>query len=49
VSPSHFLVLPEDKMSHYEQELKRINISVLGFHWQEEKVVFSGLEKIKLA
>jgi len=36
-------------MSHYEQELRRINISVIGFRWQEEKVVFTGLEKIKLS
>jgi hypothetical protein len=47
LNPLPVLVLPEDKMSHYEQELKRINVSVIGFHWQEEKVVFSGLEKIK--
>ena len=47
LNPLPVLVLPEDKMSHYEQELKRINISVIGFHWQEEKVIFSGLEKIK--
>ena len=49
LNPLPVLILPEDKMSHYEQELKRINISVIGFRWQEEKVVFSGLEKIKLA
>jgi hypothetical protein len=48
LNPLPVLVLPEDKMSHYEQELKRINISVLGFRWQEEKVIFSGLEKIKI-
>jgi hypothetical protein len=47
LNPLPVLVLPEDKMNHYEQELKRINISVLGFHWQGEKVVFSGLGKIK--
>jgi hypothetical protein len=47
LNPLPVLVLPEEKMSHYEQELKRINISVIGFHWQEEKVVFSGLGKIK--
>ena len=47
LNPLPVLILPEDKMSHYEQELKRINVSVIGFHWQEEKVVFSGLEKIK--
>ncbi len=45
--PHPVLVLPEDKMSHYADELERINISVIGFHWQEEKAVFSGLEKIK--
>jgi hypothetical protein len=49
LNPLPVLVLPEEKMSHYEQELKRINISVIGFCWQEEKVVFSGLEKIKFA
>ena len=47
LNPLPVLVLPEDKMSHYAEELERINISVIGFHWQEEKVVFSGLEKIK--
>jgi hypothetical protein len=49
LNPLPVMVLPEDKMSHYEQELKRINISVLGFNWQEERVVFSGLERIKFA
>ena len=49
VNPHPVLVLLEDNIRHYEQELKRINISVIGFHWQEEKAVFSGLEKIKLA
>jgi hypothetical protein len=48
VSPSHFLVLPEDKANYYAQELQRINISIIGFRWQEEKVVFSGLERIKI-
>jgi hypothetical protein len=49
VNPLPVIVLPEEKMIHYEQELKRINISVIGFRWQDEKVIFSGLEKIKLA
>jgi hypothetical protein len=49
LNPLPILVLPEDKVSHYGEEFKRINISVLGFRWQEEKVVFSGLEKIKLS
>jgi hypothetical protein len=47
VNPLPVLVLPEDKMSHYEPDLSKINISVIGFHWQEEKAVFSGLEKIR--
>ncbi|MBN1471918.1 MAG: hypothetical protein JW925_09055 [Syntrophaceae bacterium] len=49
LNPSPVLVLPEDKMSHYEAELRKTNIPVIGFHWQEEKTVFSGLEKIRLA
>ena len=48
IRPHPILVLPEDKISHYAEELQRINISVIGFHWEEEGVVFSGLEKIKL-
>lgn len=47
LNPLPVLILPEDKINSYAQELQRINISVLGFRWQEEKVVFSGLEKIK--
>ena len=49
LNPLPVLVLPEDKINSYAQELQRINISVIGFHWQEEKVVFSGLERIKFA
>jgi hypothetical protein len=47
LNPLPVLILPEDKVNSYAQELQRINISVIGFHWQEEKVVFSGLDKIK--
>jgi hypothetical protein len=47
-NPLPILVLPEDKIDDYEQELQRINISVVGFSWQGEKVVFSELEKIGL-
>jgi hypothetical protein len=49
LNPLPVLILPEDKVNSYAQELQRINISVIGFHWQEEKVVFSGLDKIKFA
>ncbi|MEN6423702.1 MAG: hypothetical protein ABFD76_17315 [Smithella sp.] len=47
VNPLAVLVLPADNMTHYEQELQGINICVIGFQWQEEKAVFSGLEKIR--
>jgi hypothetical protein len=45
--PHPVLVMPEDKISHYAEELQRNNIFVVGFYWQEEEAVFSGLEKIK--
>jgi hypothetical protein len=48
LNPLPILVLPEEKVNSYAQELQRINISVIGFRWQEERFVFSGLEKIKL-
>ena len=48
LNPLPIMVLPEEKVNSYAQELQRINISVIGFRWQEERFVFSGLEKIKL-
>ncbi len=47
LNPSAVLVLPEDKMSHYGAELRKMNIPVIGFHWQAERAVFSGLNKIR--
>jgi len=47
VNPLPVLVLPEDTVNQYEQELQSTNIAVIGFQWQEEKAVFSGLEKIR--
>jgi hypothetical protein len=47
VNPLPILVLPEEKINQYETELRRINISVIGFYWREENAVFSGLEKIR--
>jgi len=49
VNPIPVLIMPEDKVNSYAKELQRINISILGFRWQEEKAIFSGLEKIKFA
>jgi hypothetical protein len=46
-NPLPILVLPEDKINKYEQELQRINISVIGFRWEGEKAVFQELEKIE--
>lgn len=48
VNPVPVMVLPEEKLESYAKELHRINISVIGFHWQEEKAVFSGLRKVKV-
>jgi len=48
VNPLPVLVLPKDKMNYYEPELRRINISAVGFHWQEEKAVFPGWRKSDL-
>jgi len=49
VNPFPVLVLPEDTVSHYEPHLRRMNIAVIGFHWQKERTVFSGLGKIRFA
>lgn len=44
-NPLAILVLPEDKISKYEQELQKIDVSVIGFRWQGEKAVFPEFEK----
>lgn len=46
VQPKSILVLPQENISHYEHELQRINIAVIGFLWQKEKVIFPALEKM---
>jgi hypothetical protein len=46
-NPTPVLVLPKDIVSYYESDLRRINISVIGFHWQEETAVFPGLDEIR--
>jgi hypothetical protein len=46
-NPLPVLVLPEDKIADYEQELQRINIFVIALRWEGEKVVFPDLEKIE--
>jgi hypothetical protein len=49
VNPQPVAVLPLDIKEMYAEEFHRINISVIGFHWQEDKIIFSGLERIKFA
>jgi hypothetical protein len=46
LNPLPILVLPEDKTDDYKQEMQRLNISVTGFCWEGEKIVFPELEKI---
>ena len=46
-NPLPVLVLPEDKISSYEQQLRSLNISVISFRSQKETFVFPELEKIK--
>ncbi|MGB5217668.1 MAG: hypothetical protein WBN66_05170 [Smithella sp.] len=46
VKPMPILVLPPETISHYEHELQRMNIVVIGFLWQKEKVTFPKLEKM---
>ena len=46
VQPKSILVLPQENIGHYENELQKINIAVIGFLWQEEKVIFPALEKM---
>lgn len=48
LKPHPVLVMPEDKIMHWADELQRNNIAIIGFSWQEKKAVFSGLEKITI-
>ena len=42
------LVLPEDGINAYTQELQKINISVIGYRLEGERIIFPDLGKIKL-
>ncbi|HNY49241.1 MAG TPA: hypothetical protein PLV50_00210 [Smithella sp.] len=46
VKPLPVLVLPLEILRHYEHELQRINMAIIGFLWQNEKVIFSNLEQM---
>lgn len=47
LNPLPVLVLPQEKTDVYAEEMRQTNISVIGFHWQGEKALFSGLDKIR--
>jgi hypothetical protein len=42
------MVLPEYGINVYEQELEKINISVIGYRMEGERIIFLDLGKIKL-
>ena len=42
------MVLPEDGINAYSQELQKINISVIGYRLEGERIIFPDLGKIKL-
>ena len=42
------IVLPEDGINTYAQELEKINISVIGYRLEGERIIFPDLGKIKL-
>jgi hypothetical protein len=46
VRPVPILVLPSETIHHYERELQRMKMVVIGFLWQKEKVTFPKLEKM---
>jgi len=42
------LVLPEEKIIPYAQMLQKIGITVLGFRWEDDRIIFPDLGKIRL-
>lgn len=47
-SPLPIIVLPEDGINAYEQELEKINIAAIGYRLEGERIIFPDLGKIKL-
>lgn len=45
--PSAILLIPEEKMNIFTEPLRRINIDVLGYRLEGEKIAFPDLGKIK--
>jgi hypothetical protein len=46
--PSAILIMPEDKMNMYVQQMQRIHIEVLGYRLDGERIIFPDLGKIRL-
>jgi hypothetical protein len=47
-NPLPILILPEETLNKYAQILQKIKIEVVGFHLEEDRIVFHDLGKIKL-
>jgi hypothetical protein len=47
-NPLTVLVLPEEKINRYAQDLLKINIRLVSFRLEEERIIFPDLEKIRL-
>ncbi len=46
--PSAILLMPEDKMNRYVEQMERIHIEVLGYRLEGERIIFPDLGKIRL-
>lgn len=46
--PSAILMLPEDKVNVYDQQMQKIGIDVFGYRLEGERIIFPDLGKIKL-
>ncbi len=46
--PSAILIMPEDKINRYVQQMQRIHIEVLGYRLEGERIIFPDLGKIRL-
>jgi hypothetical protein len=47
-NPLLFIIMPDEKINLYAQRLEKINIGVIGFRLEEERIIFPDLGKIKL-
>lgn len=46
--PAAILIMPEDAMNLYIQQMQRIHIEVLGYRLEGERIIFPDLGKIRL-